>query len=373
MPPRARPFSNAMLLLLCCVYDVLALAFGAVVLQRSPWRGLRRELPLLGMLAAVLVLPIGALTGAQGGFAAMRGVSHGVFCVLLPLLALRAFCLRRDCRWFACVLAACTITGEACYVWARRVEPFRLEVTEHRITSKRLTGLAKPIRIAVVADLQTDAITDYEIGVFDRLVAAEPDLVLYAGDYLQIGGEDFARELPKLQAQVRRLRPRLGSYAVDGDVDLRGAKEVFAGTDVQVLADASVALPGVPIDVHGMTRMRSRAPFVDAAGVRRLRGERYAILLGHAPDFMLAVVRDGLAADALMVAGHTHGGQIQLPWFGPLLTLSSVPRWLAAGGVFRRGDSWLVCSRGIGMERGHAPRIRFLCRPQIILLELAGE
>lgn len=362
-----------MLLLLCCVYDVLALAFGAVVLLRSPWRGLRRELPLLGLLAALLVLPIGAMTGTRGGFAAMRGLCHGVFCVLLPLLALRAWRLRRTCRWFAGLLAVVAVLGEACYAWARRIEPFRLEVTEQRITSKRLAGLGKPIRIAVIADLQTDAITDYEIGVFDRLVAAEPDLVLYAGDYLQLTGEDFARELPKLQEQVRRLRPRLGSYAVDGDVDLGGAKAVFAGTDVKVLADESAALPGVPIDVYGMTRMRSRAPFVDAAGVRRLRGERYPILLGHAPDYMLAVVRDGLAADALMVAGHTHGGQIQLPWFGPILTLSAVPRWLAAGGVFRRGDSWLVCSRGVGMERGLAPRIRFLCRPQLILLDLAGE
>ena len=44
----------------------------------------------------------------------------------------------------------------------------------------------------------------------------------------------------------------------------------------------------------------------------------------------------------------------------------------SSGGVFQRGDTWLVCSRGIGMERSHAPRVRFWCRPQLVLLELGG-
>jgi predicted MPP superfamily phosphohydrolase len=49
-----------------------------------------------------------------------------------------------------------------------------------------------------------------------------------------------------------------------------------------------------------------------------------------------------------------------------------VPRWLAAGGVFQQQGAWLVCSRGIGMERGLAPQVRFCCRPQLIVLELRG-
>jgi predicted MPP superfamily phosphohydrolase len=127
----------------------------------------------------------------------------------------------------------------------------------------------------------------------------------------------------------------------------------------------------VPILLHGLDRMRSRVPFVDAGMVRRLHGSCYPIIMGHAPDFMQSVLRDGLQADALMVAGHTHGGQVQVPGFGPLITLSGVPRWLAGGGVFRHGETWLCCSRGIGMERSSAPRIRFWCRPQLLLLELA--
>lgn len=72
----------------------------------------------------------------------------------------------------------------------------------------------------------------------------------------------------------------------------------------------------------------------------------------------------------LALAGHTHGGQVQLPWFGPPLVLSNVTRAMGAGGLFRLGESWLCVSRGIGMERNHAPRIRFLCRPELTVLEL---
>ncbi|MEQ1892011.1 MAG: hypothetical protein ABL998_05670 [Planctomycetota bacterium] len=43
---------------------------------------------------------------------------------------------------------------------------------------------------------------------------------------------------------------------------------------------------------------------------------------------------------------------------------------MAGGGLFELGDSWLCVSRGVGMERHVAPRIRFLCRPEVVVLEL---
>ena len=79
---------------------------------------------------------------------------------------------------------------------------------------------------------------------------------------------------------------------------------------------------------------------------------------------------NGRAVD-LHLAGHTHGGQIALPFFGPPVTLSSLPRRFARG-LHRFGDHWLHVTPGIGMEGSHAPRIRFLCPPSIDLIELRG-
>jgi predicted MPP superfamily phosphohydrolase len=358
---------------LLCAVDVVVLALGAVVAWRTSVRGAARELAFAIALVMVATFVLAALARTWGGFAMLRGACHGLFCVGLPLLAVRAVRIRRDTRWLAALLAVAFVTGEACYVWARRVEPFRLEVTTAKVTSPRLATLPAPVRVALVADLQCEQIGAYEVSVFDRLVDAKPDLVLWLGDYIQ-WTEDGHLEPHRtaLHRQLARLSPRLGMFAVDGDVDGR-CELVFDGTAVRVLRDRHVALPDVPIDVIGLSRTKSRAPFVGSELVGRLRGERFPIVIGHAPDFMLAVLRGGLRADALMCAGHTHGGQVQVPFFGPVVTLSSVPRWLAGGAIARRGDTWLVCSRGIGMEREHAPRIRFWCRPQLVVLDLAGE
>jgi predicted MPP superfamily phosphohydrolase len=102
------------------------------------------------------------------------------------------------------------------------------------------------------------------------------------------------------------------------------------------------------------------------AEVRIPETDEFHIVVAHAPDFAL-----GYAPADLLVAGHTHGGQVQAPFIGPLLTLSRVPRnWAAGGLIGLDGDRHLVVSRGIGMERGWAPRLRFLCPPQLVVIDL---
>ena len=93
--------------------------------------------------------------------------------------------------------------------------------------------------------------------------------------------------------------------------------------------------------------------------------ESFHIAMGHSPNFSLGQVE----AD-LLIAGHTHGGQVQLPLVGPLVTLSQVPRSWASGVTEIEPGRTLIVSRGIGMERGNAPRMRFLCRPQLVILDL---
>ena len=73
------------------------------------------------------------------------------------------------------------------------------------------------------------------------------------------------------------------------------------------------------------------------------------------------------------MAGHTHGGQVRLPLIGPLKTSAKIPRHWAAGLTDIGGGRRLVVSRGIGMERLWAPRLRFLCRPELVILDVVPE
>lgn len=362
-------------LVLCCAFDVVGLLFGVVCALRVRYRNGWLECLQLVAFGGCMVTLGGAFLRPLGGFAMLRGMTHAIFCVVLPAAGLRGLRIRRHNRLVGWLWLLLFVAGEATYVFAREIEPKRLEVTRAEVTSPRLAGLAEPLTVALVADLQTDAIRPYEVRVFDEIVAANPDVVLFLGDYLQVHEDDRAPLLPALHEQLRRIDAPLGMYAVDGDVDhfAGGVDQVFAGTRVRVLIDDRVAVPGVPIDITGLSRLRSRAKFLDRSVVEALRGERFPIVMGHAPDYMLSVVRDGLNPDALFVAGHTHGGQLQIPGFGPPVTFSAVPRWLGGGGVFHHGRAWLACSRGIGLECADAPRVRLFCRPQLVLLTLQGE
>jgi len=88
-------------------------------------------------------------------------------------------------------------------------------------------------------------------------------------------------------------------------------------------------------------------------------------VLGHSPDYALGDVR----ADILL-AGHTHGGQVSIPFLGPPLTMAEVPRAWASGLTELSGDRHLYVSRGVGMERGNAPRVRFLTRPELAIIDV---
>ena len=73
----------------------------------------------------------------------------------------------------------------------------------------------------------------------------------------------------------------------------------------------------------------------------------------------------------LYLAGHTHGGQIALPFYGPVITFSRYGRQYARG-EFHVGATTLYVSRGLGFEGGGAPRARFLARPEIVVVEVTG-
>jgi predicted MPP superfamily phosphohydrolase len=238
-------------------------------------------------------------------------------------------------------------------------EPFWLEVSRVELGATQLT---RPVRIAVVSDFQTDRIGGYEKRVLTRVMELEPDLVLIPGDYLQ--ASDSARywrlagELRGLMESVGFDAP-LGVYAVEGNTEHGGWQRIFDGTIVRPLTKtASLSVGELQLTGLGLWDSFDSTLRVPSA-------ERFHVVFGHAPDFALGEID----AD-LLVAGHTHGGQVRIPVWGPIITFSRVPRTWAAGVTRLPGDRTLVVSRGIGMERGRAPRLRFWCRPEIVIIEL---
>jgi uncharacterized protein len=241
------------------------------------------------------------------------------------------------------------------------VEPYWLEVTQLTLHSPKLS---EPVRVVVLADIQTDAPGRYEALVLERAMAEQPDLILFAGDYIQLGrrSRDYETELAALRDLFKGagMAARLGAYAVAGNVDRPGLwHQLFEGLPVTAI-ETTMRVDLGPLVLTGLSMSDSFSVHVSPESEAR-----FHIVLGHSPNFSLAPVE----AD-LLIAGHTHGGQVQLPLLGPLLTLTEAPRSWASGVTEIGPGKTLVVSRGIGMERADAPRLRFLCRPELVVIDL---
>jgi predicted MPP superfamily phosphohydrolase len=323
--------------------------------QPPLWRRIAMVVALLGALMVILGIGL-----ESNGFGYFRLWCWGIF-VHLSLFAFASAIVlaRKSWRWSA-FGSLVGILLVAIGIDAFFIEPTWLEVTHHQLVSDKLT---KPLKIVVIADLQTDHIGDYERRVLREVKAQQPDLILWAGDYLQEHRpgrwEPLHEELRALLAEID-LQPPLGSYAVGGNVDDRRWPQLFADTPVEAFPETRT-VTRADVTVTGLATRESFDP--DASVPAQ---EKFHIVLGHCPNFALGDVN----AD-LLVAGHVHGGQVRLPGIGPLLTLADVPRRWAVGLTELAPGKTLAVSRGIGMERSNAPRLRFLCRPELMVLHVS--
>jgi predicted MPP superfamily phosphohydrolase len=123
-----------------------------------------------------------------------------------------------------------------------------------------------------------------------------------------------------------------------------------------------VSLEGLDVELLGLDDAHIRRH--DLRIAPRGAQERFGLAVMHSPDSAPEAAALGYG---LIVAGHTHGGQVRLPFVGALVTNCSMPRRLVSG-LIRMGDSVLHTSRGLGTSK-YAP-FRFWCRPEATYLDL---
>lgn len=328
---------------------------------------------LLGLVALAFTgVAVAAILSLElPGFNPLRAarlLCFGWF-VFLPVFSL--VCAWRTANRLVHGLAGTVVVATALVVvFAFHIEPFRLEVTQFEIESSKVS---RPMKICLLADFQTDKFEQYERSSLVRLMDQRPDLILMAGDYLQADTqEDWQTLRDRMRAFLdkRGFQAPLGVYGVGGNTDFQRWPEIFDGLDVVTFEETRSECED-DFYVTGLSIEDSFDPDVSLCrgNTKNQTNQPFHIVLGHAPDYALS---ERVDAD-LLVAGHTHGGQVRLPWIGPLVTFSQVPRSWAAGMTKLDEEKWLVVSRGVGMERRDAPRLRFLCRPQLVVINVVPK
>ena len=337
---------------------VLATSVVAVTLFR--WKDNQSIIRSLLLKIGILFgLAIAALFFPVPGFARIQLLAWVAFLYFPLFLIMGGVLFWKDNQQLALTLGAILLVTALVAVDSFLIEPHWLKVTRVEITTSKLDD---PLTLALLADIQTDKPGDYEQEVL-RIVGEEnPDMILLAGDYIQQQDPgDYQRESGHLNQifQEASLTAPLGTFAVRGNIDWENWPDIFQGLDIQTF-EKTESLDLGPVILTGMSWSDSRDPTS-----RISNGDKFQIVLGHYPDFSL-----GEIAGDLLLAGHTHGGQIQLPFLGPVFINSRVPKHWASGLTEIQPEQYLYVSNGIGLERGDAPRMRFLCRPEIVFIHL---
>ena len=339
---------------------------------------------VLGLIAVLLVgrgLIVWLVTHSE--FAAMR-VAYVTLVVSLPLIGLGVLVLglcrhwlrrRYQVSWAGRVSGFLMLMLAPLGAYATFVEPFQLVLESVEVNLAPAREGNTPVRIAVLADLQTNHITDYEVDAVERLLALAPHVILVPGDVFHGTDEEFSRERSALRGLLSRLDAPGGVYLVKGNADdPNQLATAIEGTSV-ILLDNEVAateVEGRRLVIGGIDfdyRTAQAQAVIDQLELAEGDGD-VRILMAHTPD-AVRVLRPNTRID-LLVAGHTHGGQVVIPFFGPPLTYSNLPRQIAGGGLHELEGRRMYISRGVGCERGLAPRVRFLCPPEITLLVLGN-
>jgi len=272
----------------------------------------------------------------------------------------------RPARWIALAVLLVVI---ALLVWAILIEPGRVVAREIRVPIERWPDGLGPLRIAAIADVHAGAphMTLEALGEIVATVnAARPDVIVLLGDYVIHGiiGGRFIEPEP-IAAVLGRLRAPLGVFAVTGNHDwwYDGPRVTAAleAAGIRVLEDSAALLParGRPVWIAGVGDLWTRPADVPRA-LAAVPPDAPVIVITHNPDLF----PDVPARVLLTLAGHTHGGQVDLPLLGRIIVPSHYGARYAIGHVREDGRDLFVTP---GLGTSILP-VRFRVPPEISLL-----
>lgn len=278
-------------------------------------------------------------------------------------------------RRLAWIALAAPLVPASLALWAFVIEPASLRLREYELAPPGWPPACDGLRVAALADLHVGSPWNglsklAEIVAETR--AAHPDLVLLAGDYVIQGVRGGKRVAPEeIGDALRPLDPPLGTWAVLGNHDwwlgqTRVRRALEAG-GVRVLEDESTPIErgDCAFWLTGIGDYWESPHDIDAA-LRPVREGAPILALTHNPDVFPLLPP---ARVSLTIAGHTHGGQVYVPFYGRPIVPSVYGERFAIGHVVEDGRHLFVTP---GLGTSMLP-VRFLVPPEISLLTLRAD
>ena len=268
------------------------------------------------------------------------------------------------------------MAGTLLVIYGFYLEPFNVDVHHEVFVSSKFRR-NESLRVLHLSDLHMERTTRREKRILQAVREYAPDLILFSGDVLNLSYlEDETAQSDAIEF-FKQLSAPLGVYGVSGSPAVDKMEFITTlenQTGHHWLKNKVVTIDSKVGKVNLCGIVCSQNPDQDEkllsealSGLKQAEG--FNLLLYHSPDLAPNASRNGID---LQLSGHTHGGQVRLPVIGALYTGSLYGKRFEAGRYLVNGMT-LYTSRGLGMEGAIAPRVRLLCRPEIILWEFFGQ
>ncbi|MCD4782921.1 MAG: metallophosphoesterase [Candidatus Eremiobacteraeota bacterium] len=225
-------------------------------------------------------------------------------------------------------------------------------------------------KIVLVSDIHRSEVvsTDFLSKAFQKINAEKPDVIFLTGDYVT-GSREYIDSLKSLLLKLKTKTGDGGKIAVLGnhdywtDADYIKKRLTQGGFQILVNEKKDIGPTGAKLRILGADDL-----WCGVKDIKRLLGmvnpDRDAvILLSHNPDIFLD--KEFGKIPVTVLAGHTHGGQVNLPIIGAPIVPAKFVR-----GFYKKGESLMYVNRGLGLI---APPIRFNCPPEITVFKLVKE
>jgi predicted MPP superfamily phosphohydrolase len=264
------------------------------------------------------------------------------------------------------LVAGASLGGSLVLADALWREPRSFVVEEVSLSLAKIPP-GRELRLVHLSDLHLRTLPPHFEKAAETVNALKPDLILLTGDYLEQG-----RSLRGVLKFLRRLKATRGIYAVQGNweywsrLEGENLRRSFGRVGVKLLIDQrhDLSVRQIPLSILGLD-YPSASDNIDRI-CRVADPDRLNLLLSHVPAFNHETLC-GLVD--LILSGHTHGGQIRIPFFPPLYLPRFSGRFVS--GLYRVTPRKipLYVNRGLGTS---VLPVRFLCRPEITLMRIGS-
>lgn len=256
------------------------------------------------------------------------------------------------------------LLGVVLVIYGFLIEPSLVKIST---INQRFIDSNQIVHFIHLSDIHLEKLSLRELKILNIIKRSKPDFVLFTGDFLNLSNNNDPISIQEIISFINQINSISPVFYVTGSpaVDLEDTIHIIRNNLKAIHLNNEnhlIEVGKVKINLIGITC--SHQPHFDIEFLPKLLDtEEHNILLYHSPDIIFEMKPDYKLE--LVLSGHTHGGQLRFPILGALFTGSLYGRKLQSG-MYRIYDTLMYISRGIGLEGLGAPRVRFLCSPEII-------